>query len=206
MGCHHLRIGSTGREATLIFPILYGLRLIYGNISSPGLSLMSRLRRGLLFLSVSIIPSVAWQVFLLLWLGSPGWGQGAGLFRLPLSGLFSLYPLGPATLDVVEVVVVPGLICLSVSIVSLWKDPLARKRVELWALLLNYILLVTLLYPDPLIELYAAGRISIPVVLSAVYSLSVVKSKWWFYCCAGLWLVSTVAYILNPTLGLFHRL
>jgi hypothetical protein len=196
-------LAALGRETALLFPILYVLRLFFEN--ELNLSLMHKLRRSLLFLTVSTAPAVLWQLFLLLWLGSTGWGQGMGLFRIPLSGIYSLYPLGPSTLEVVEVVIVPGLICLCIGVVALWKDPQIRKQPGVWALVLNFVLLVTLLYPDPLIELYATGRISIPVVLCAIYSLALVKSRWWFYCCSGLWLASTVAYMLNPALELLHR-
>jgi hypothetical protein len=196
-------LAALGRETALLFPILYGLRLFFENESN--LRLVHKLRRSLLFLTVSTTPAILWQLFLLSWLGSTGWGQGIGLFRIPLSGLYSLYPLGPSTLEVVEVVIVPGLICLCIGAVALWKDPLIRKHPEVWALVLNFVLLVTLLYPDPLTELYATGRISIPVVLGAIYSLAFVRSRWWFYCCSGLWLVATVAYLTNPVLELLHR-
>ncbi|HKP53377.1 MAG TPA: hypothetical protein VJ183_12095 [Chloroflexia bacterium] len=197
-------LAALARESTLIFPLLYALHLFFE--SAPGLTFTRRLRKGILFLAVSIIPAAVWQVWLLSWLGSAGWGQGAGLFRIPLSGLLDLYPLGPSTLEVVEVVIVPGLLCFCVAASALWRDPLVRRRAELWALLFNYLLLVTLLYPDPLIELYGAGRISIPVVLAAIYSLALVRSRWWFYCCGGLWLVSTISYLLNPISELLHHL
>jgi hypothetical protein len=197
-------LAALGREATLIFPILYGLRLLFENRSNS--DLIRGVRGSLLFLAVSIAPAALWQIFLLSWLGSAGWGQGAGLFRIPFSGLFSLYPLGPSTLDVVEVVIIPGLICLFVAATALWKDSAVRRRVELWALSLNFFLLIALLYPDPLAELYGAGRIAIPVVMGAIYSLAAIGSRWWFYCCGGLWLVATVTYLLNPVLELLHRL
>lgn len=197
-------LAGLGREATLIFPVLYAVFMLFEATSST--NLIPRLRKGVLFLSAAILPSAVWQIFLYLWLGSAGWGQGASLFRIPFSGLYSLYPLGATTLQVVEVVIVPGLICLYAGALAMWKYPLVRRRVELWALVLNFVLLVSLLYPDPLIELYAAGRISIPVVLSAVYSLAVVRSRWWFYCCSGLWMIATVAYLTNPVLELSHRI
>lgn len=202
-------LAALGREATLIFPVLYGLLMLFGGVEVVGgassLSLTSRLRKSALFLLVAIVPAAAWQLFLQLWLGSTGWGQGAGLLRIPLSGLYSLYPLEPSTLEVVEVVIVPGVICLALGVRTLLRDPLTRRRVELWALMLNFVLLVTLLYPDPLIELYAAGRISIPVVLCAILSLALVRSRWWFYWCCGLWLTATVAYLTNPLLELLRR-
>jgi hypothetical protein len=197
-------LAALGREATLIFPLLYGLRLLFE--SGSNLDLIRRVRGGLQFLVVSIGPAALWQVFLFSWLGSVGWSQGAGLFRIPLSGLYSLYPLGPSTLDVVEVVIIPGLICLFVAATALRKDPAVRGRVEPWVLSLNFVLLIALLYPDPLAELYGAGRIAIPVVMGAVYSLAVIRSRWWFFCCGGLWLVATVIYALNPVLELLHRL
>ncbi len=190
------------RETTLVFVVLFLLKLLFQtNLKATE---VQRFIRAGLFASIAIGPALLWQTFLAFWLGSFGWKEGESLFRLPFSALYQLYPLDPEKLQVVQITVVPGVLCLLVAFIALFQDVEVRRRVELWALILNATLFIALLPAPSLVELFASARVSLGVVLSAIYVLPYLKSRGWFYVCSGLWLASTAAFLINPVLQLFH--
>lgn len=214
------------RETTLIFPAFYAVRLLAGNLGTGGrsqslysLSNIRNMGRAALFALVSFGPIIAWSLFLVAWLGSFGLSQSTGLANIPLSGVYNLYPLGGDALIVVESVVLPGLICLGAgmaTIVSPWfsawrrkgsghGDALGHGHTELWLMSLNALLFVLLLPPPSLLELYAAGRISLGVVLSALLALPYIRGRAWFVVCGSLWVAPVLLYLLNPALELLHQ-
>ena len=71
--------------------------------------------------------------------------------------------------------------------------------------MLSAVLFVLLLPLGSVLDIYAAGRVTLGVVLAAIFSLVVIKSRGWFYFCAGLWLAASVAYLANPVLELLHK-
>jgi hypothetical protein len=200
-------LAALAREAALIFGALYALRGIWEWGHSKQKAEGRKGRHGgtaPTFAALAIGPAVAWQVFLLLWLGKTGLNEGQGLLQAPLSPFYYLYPLRPETLDVIQIIVVPGVVCLAVGLLLIWKSQVARRSAAVWAMVLNVLLFVLLLPLGSLIDLLAAGRVSLGVVLAAIYSLVYTRSRGWFYFCAGLWLAATAAYLANPVLELLH--
>ena len=91
---------------------------------------------------------------------------------------------------------------LAVVLLAMWKREEARKRVEMWALGMNALLFAVMLPSPSLVDLLAAARVIMGVVLGAIYVLPYVQSRAWFYICAGIWLSATAIYLLNPVLEL----
>lgn len=190
-------LAALARETAVVFSALYAVHLLMG--ARP-----PRLASGkaLLFVAIAIGPAVVWEGFIWLWLGTLGWTQGEGLAYIPFSGIWSLYPLPPDKLEVVQVVMLPGAICLGAALWLLWKKQDARRRVEVWALAANAVLFVALLPPASLLDLTGSARVILGVVLGAIYILPLTARREWFYLCAGVWVISTAAYVLNPAIGL----
>ena len=195
-------LAALARETTLIFPLLYGIRLFVEH--DDGIPTSRRVSRVAIFAALSFAPAVLWQIYLYGWLGTFGWLRVEGFPRVPFGGLNTLYVLTVYTLDVVQTVVVSGVICMVVGVLTLWREPQARGRVEVWGLALQSFLFVALMHPDSLYEIYGSARIAIPIVMCAIYTLAFVRWRGWFYFCAGLWLAPTVSYMLNPILKLWH--
>lgn len=195
-------LAALAREQTLIFPLLYVLHLLVEGVTRRERA-RSVLRAGSLA-ALAVVPYALWQLFLLRWLGGLGLGVGRGLVRLPLSGVYDIYPLPSTKLEVVQVVVLPGTICLVVALLAIWRSREARLRPEVWALAVNSLVFAVLLFPEILVELFAAARVGTPIVLSAIYMLPYAPGRAWFYICSALWLSPTAIYVLNPLLEVFH--
>lgn len=189
------------RETTLIFPVLYALFMLFGG---TGDGQRVRPLRVLLFAVLSIGPAVAWQIYLISWLGKLGLGSGPGFSSLPFEGLYDRYPLRGDALVEIAPVIAPGVICLGASILYMVRSRATLRRVELWCLSLNALLFAVLLPTASTVEIYASGRIAVPVVLAAVFSLAWVPSRNWFYFCAGLWTTTSLFFVTNPLLQLLH--
>jgi hypothetical protein len=193
-------LAALARETVVVFSALYAVGLLFRGGTEVGRG--GRVRDAALFAIIAIAPLAAWEGFLWLWLGTLGWTQGEGLAYIPFSGMWSLYPFPPDKLEVVQVVVLPGAVCLGAALWLLWKRRDARKRVEVWALAANAALFVALLPPASLLDLTGSARVIMGVVLGAIYILPVSVRREWFYLCAGVWVISTATYVLNPVIGL----
>jgi hypothetical protein len=195
-------LAGLARETTLVFPVLYAISFFFnqGRASKWTYSLGKKIW----FLILALAPALVWQIFLLLWLGSWGANAGASLVWVPFLGLLSLRPFIPATLEVVQIMLIPVMICLGTALWTMWRKPEARRQVELWVVAVNVVLFTMLLQPASLEAIFSTGRISLWVVLGIIYDLPYVKGRGWFYICAGLWLSATIAFAFNPTSRLFH--
>jgi hypothetical protein len=185
------------RETTLLFPLIFGIFMLPGK-ARPSTSKL------VIFYALAFVPAALWQGVLFLWLGSLGVTSGAGLTPIPFSGLLSLRPFIPATLEVIQVILIPAFICFVVVLWSFWKYPQYRKAPALWLLLAHTVMFTVFLQPSSLEAVFSTGRITMGIVLASIYSLPYTKNKTWFFICAGLWLSATVAFALNPTSRLFH--
>jgi hypothetical protein len=193
-------LAALARETSVVFSAFYAVGLLFRDSSELGQA--TKMRNAMLFAIIAIAPAVAWEGFLWLWLGTLGWTQGEGLAYIPFSGIWSLYPLPLDKLEVVQVVVLPGAICLGAALWLLWKNRGARKHMEVWALAANAVLFVALLPPASLLDLMGSARVILGVVLGAIYILPLCARREWFYLCAGVWLISTATNVLNPLIGL----
>jgi hypothetical protein len=95
-------------------------------------------------------------------------------------------------------------VCLGAGLLLIWRNEAARRSAAVWAMVVNAVLFVLLLPLGSLIDLLAAGRVSLGVMLAAIYSLVYTRNRGWFYFCAGLWLAASVAFLANPVLELLH--
>jgi hypothetical protein len=190
------------RETTLLFPLILGFSMLIDKEAS--IQAKPTTAKLIIFYAIALGPAVLWQGVLLLWLGTLGVTSGAGLTLIPFSGLVSLRPFIPATLEVIQVILIPAFICCVVVIYTFWKYPQYRKTPQLWLLLVHSVVFTVFLQSSSLEAVFSTGRITMGIVLSSIYSLPYTKNKTWFYICAGLWLSATVAFALNPTSRLFH--
>jgi hypothetical protein len=185
------------RESTAVFPVLYALRAL---LEPRDEALTRRLGAAGVFGLISIGPYALWQVFLKWWVGGFGWEQATGPVPVPFSGLLELYPFRPDVLEVAQVVVLPGAVCLVVGLWSVFTSSRARRRVEVWAMIANALLFVLLLPAPSLVELQGAARVATGVVLGGIYSLPYVSSRGWLFFCAAIWLGATFSYIVRSAL------
>ena len=190
------------RETTVIFPALYILFLLLGG--GAGATRARRLSEAGVLAAISVGPAVLWQLFLLWWLGEFGWQRAIGPVWLPFSGLVEFYPFSQERLEVIQAVVVPGVVSLTTGIWAMWRQA-AWRRVEVWALVLNALLFVVLLPSASLSNLLGSARAAIVIVLAAIYVLPYVRGRGWFYFCAALWLIPTLTYLLNPLIDALRQ-
>jgi len=197
-------LSALAHETTLLFSAFYALRLFWQSRVRVGVvqALLITSVFGLLVFG----PTVLWRIFLLNWQGSLGLETNATLLQIPLLGLYKLYPFKPENLEVVQAVLVPAAICTAIVLWTMWRDKTARTSLELWLLLLNSVVFALMLDPIRLIELYGAARISLGMVVAAIYSLPYIKGRAWFYLCAGLWLTPTLIFVLSPAVTFLDAL
>lgn len=191
-------LAALARETTLLFSLLYAMRFLWGDDTEEYRA--PRLSQAAIFIAIAAGPAILWQGFLFLWLGSVGIQQGNNLALIPFSGLSKLFPLSEDQRQVVQVVVVPGIVCLCTGLWAFWENATARKQVAIWLLILNAILFVVLLPAPSLFEMLGAARVSTGLALCSIYVLPYIQSRVWFYFCAGLWVTASLTYLLNPAL------
>jgi len=145
-------LAALTRETTVLFPLAYAL------------AFWPRWRRTILFAGLTLLPLAMYELFLWRWLGIIGTASGPSL--IPFHGLFSnewsLVRQGPEIVGIIF----PAFICIVFVSRALRKG---FWRSEIIALLANIAALVLFL-PDSAWDAYTtAGRVSIGVVLAAIY-------------------------------------
>jgi hypothetical protein len=206
------------RELAVIFALAYGLSLLEPGrmLTALGWSERStgdyrkefgaRAWKALSFLSVAFVPFIVYKLFLRAWLGSVGVPAANLPDLVPLRGIFFWWPWSAAgVLEEARSLVIPGLICLGVT---LWA---AIKRVwstEITTLLVCTLTCVILLAAPSYVDFSASGRISAPVVLAAIIALPTTdglfsKDKSWFWASSALWLSLIPFMFFLPTIAGF---
>jgi len=190
------------RETTLVFPVILAIWLFWEELkTSPG-------KRGRLLLrpfiiGSAVVPTILWQGFLYLWLGNIGLSSGTGLEKIPFIGLINLFPWSGYVIQVIIFAVIPGLICFGAGVRYLLQG---SREAQVVLLLINVVLFIFLLPQESLVELRAASRIMMGVVVSAIFCLPEVARKtkkntlkipYWFFVCASFWICASVLYLLT---------
>lgn len=184
-------LAGLARETTLLFAVLYSLRLLVAAWPSS----LARWRAAGRFGALALGPALLWQVVLYGWLGSSGLTAGPGFAGLPLGGLLPLYPFAGSVLLVLVVLLPPAFLCLAATLRALWREPTTRRRVEGWTLLLHLLVFVLLMPSPSLVDLYSAARVGLGGVLAAVYAAAHFRQRGWFYGAATAWLLASVGYL-----------
>jgi len=145
-------LAALTRETTVVFPLVYAFRCV------------PNWRRTAIFAGVTLLPLAAYEIFLWKWLGIIGTESGPG--PIPFLGLLSsewtLVRKGPEIVGII----IPAVICVALAIRALTRG---LWRTEIIALLANVAALVLFL-PDSAWDAYTtAGRVSVGVVLAAIY-------------------------------------
>ncbi|HMA38401.1 MAG TPA: hypothetical protein VKY74_28390 [Chloroflexia bacterium] len=183
-------LAGLARETTLLFAVLYSLRLLIDAWPARPRELGARAMFG----ALAVGPALLWQVGLYCWLGSSGLTAGPGFAVLPLAGLIPLYPFAGSVLLVLLALLPPAFLCLGAALRRLWIDPAARQRTEIWVLLLHIVFFVLLLPSPSLVDLYSAARLGLGGVLAAVCAVAYFPWRGWFYGAAAVWMLAALSY------------
>ena len=196
-------LAALTRETTAIFALGYaGALLLDGAVGGDW---RARIRHGwpqaAIFLAIALGPLLVYKVFLLAWLGA-GHDVGIPLSRLPFAGLwYWRYWDVPSRMEEVRTVVYPGLIAGGVAAYALYRRIL---RPEVALLLVNVLVFIVFLQADAYVEIQAASRVTMGVVLAAILCLpwlgAQAARRAWFWICAALWLSLVPFWLGFPTM------
>ncbi|MGZ4401062.1 MAG: hypothetical protein ACXVYM_09345, partial [Gaiellaceae bacterium] len=159
-------LAGLARETTLLIAVTVAVVHVARSPREPG-----QLRRAAGFVTVAVLPYLAWRAFLAAWLGSAAAHPGLTVGVIPFSGLIEA-----TRLDVWPVlgVAVPatalGLACL-LRLRNAWRD-------ETFAALGVSLVLLAVYLPAESYRAYeSAGRLQIGAVLLALVSLPALRAK-----------------------------
>jgi hypothetical protein len=198
-------LAALTRETTVLFAFLYGGTLLVEHISADHRRVQrsARWRDLALLWSLAMGPLLAYRVFLSVWLGSSNVPNRVWPELVPFHGLFAEWPWTPfvrleASLAILSVVV-PALVCAAVAVWALRKGV---RRVEVWALLGNFLLFVVLLNSSSYFDVYATQRVSAGVMLSALFCLPwfdrvTKRNHTWLLVATVFWLVPAPLLLLT---------
>lgn len=186
------------RESVVVFPAVYGLALLLAGVGSWRARVAAHWWTAAVFGGIAFLPFAAYKAFLTLWLGSAGVPKGVQPMLIPLAGLFALWPWHGDQIWQVVTVVLPAAI---VTALALWALRRGHATVEVWTLLANATLYVAMLWPASYLDAAAPARVSLGVVLGALYCLPIFDDltrgkRRWLAVCAGLWTATTFALLL----------
>jgi hypothetical protein len=213
-----LGLAAITREVSLLFGLPYLLVVL----RQPNLPLNHRFLRAALSVLLMAGPYILWESFLRLWLGTWGFLSSPNSFTLiPLGGYFQVFDGQGFYVLMALIAIIPSLLLLGLAIWTLLRT--RTNQAELWALVLNVIVLVIFLPKESYQDLIGTGRINLGVIIAAFFSLPYLadlklklKPKaatpqtgvttttsaipLWFLICALLWCFFTlVLFLANPT-------
>lgn len=184
------------RETAGLFALLYaGAVLIAGGGRWPD-RVRANWRPAALLLGLSFLPYLLLKVFLLLWLRSSGLTPSLQIQPVPFGGILSYWPWAPGQVEEVRTLVIPAIIAGAAAAWGLLRGTL---RPEVWALLLNVLVLVVLLGPGPWVDISSSGRITIGIALAAVMCATLLPRRGWFWASSALWLSPMAVWLVLPT-------
>jgi hypothetical protein len=180
------------REIAGLFPLVLGGSLLLRQ--APG-----QRRLGATVLALALGPYVLWKVLLGHLLGGAGLMTALLPDPIPLHGLFSYWPWPAAQQQCLESAVLPAILLL--CLIG-WAFARGFSSTEAWLLLANILILIVLLPPASYAEWKATGRITVGVVLAALYCLPLLDRvthhrRWWLWVVGTLWLALTPSLLLH---------
>jgi hypothetical protein len=194
------------RETTAVFAVVYGGALLAGGVRGTSLSQRARAnwRRATTLLVVALAPFAVYKLFLLLWLGSLGTPASVRFEVIPFAGLAAYWPWSGFQVVELLCVVMPALLCAVVALRALRADLLSPA---IWTLLANVVLFVLLLPASSYIDQFASARLTLGVVLAALYCIPICDVRYanrrtWLALCAALWLM----FLPLQAVGMLHGL
>lgn len=190
------------REATAVFPVVYGVTLLFQGEGPPRHRLRVNWPDATSFLALALLPLVSYKAFLLIWLGSLGLRLETippFLQSVPFAGILHYWPWDPPHIEQVRSVVFPALICAAMGAWALWRR---LWRTEVVALFANVIPFVVLLSSNSYADIYASSRITAGVVMAAILCLPTFRllssDRSWFWSSSALWLSLVPFWLLAP--------
>lgn len=194
------------RETTAVFPIVYGCWFLLGGgmVGRLRERVTTNWRLSATLLSVALLPYACYKLFLFLWLGSLGAPASVRFEALPFAGLAHYWPWSGFQYVEVLSVVLPAMICAAAALRAL---PTRLGSPAIWALLANVLLFVLLLPASSYIDQFASSRITLGVVLAALYCIPDLDAHYsgrrlWLALSAALWLM----FLPIQALGMLHGL
>jgi hypothetical protein len=186
------------RETAGLFPLLFAIAEVAGGTGSWRDRVRANWRAAGILLLLSFGPFVLLKAFLLVWLRSFGLTQQLGL--VPFGGILAYWPWQPGQVEEVRSIVLPAILC---GAAATWALLRGIMRVEVWALLVNVLVLVVFLGQASWVDLSSSGRITMGVALAAVMAAAVIARRGWFWAGAALWLSPMATWIVLPTAAYF---
>jgi hypothetical protein len=177
------------RETTALFPVMYGLGLMFARPIEDGETsgLRARLTPAIAVIALSVVPLLVYKAFLVAWLGTHA-DPGLLLERFPFLGLYRA-PWSPGWVEGLRTVVIPALIAGGAALLMVWRRP---RIVAPWLLLLNVLVFVVFLHRTSYEDISASGRVTTGVALAAVLCVPVAArllgTRSWFWASTTLWL------------------
>jgi hypothetical protein len=170
------------RETAALFAVVYAAAELLAGGAPWRERARANWRPAALLLTLSLGPYLLLKAVLLAWLRSPG---VVPLFQaIPFGGVLGFWPWGPGTAEQVRTIALPAVICAGAAA---WALATRNRRVEIWAMLLNALLLV-FIGPATWLDLSSSSRIAMGVALSAVLCAPLIARRGWFWASTALWL------------------
>jgi hypothetical protein len=203
------------RELAAVFAVVYGLSLLEPSRVLVGIwrerrltgdqwkGVVKRSWRALSFLVIALLPFGAYKVFLRVWLGSVGVPAAHLPDLVPLRGIFFWWPWSAeGGMEEARSLVIPGLICLGVTLWAIAKRSWSTEILNLFACTMLYVILLA---APAYIDYQASGRLSAPVVLAAIATLPTTDrlfagNRSWFWASSALWLSLVPFMFFLPTI------
>jgi hypothetical protein len=204
-------LAALARETAVVFTVCYVLSDLLRTEGDPAAwpsALRSRWRPAALLAVLGLGPLVVYKLLLLIWLGGAGAGLSSFFEPLPFGGLLAF----AGHFDIQQrlaliSVVAPGMLAAAVGIFAILRGV---RRPEIWALLANVVLFVVFLSRNSYIDFGASARVTIGVVLAAVFCVPAFdrvlgNRREWFLACTVLWLWVSPSWLLAPAVAYgFH--
>jgi hypothetical protein len=179
------------REIVGIFPLVIGGSLLLRRAAWQR-------RQGATLLVLAFGPYAVWKALLAHWLGGSGITAARLPDPVPFHGLLTYWPWPAAQWQCVEGAVLPATLLL---LMIAWALAAGCMATEIWLLLANILILVVLLPSASYAEWKATGRITVGVVLAALYCVPALdrlaRMRWWLWATGALWLALTPSLLLS---------
>jgi hypothetical protein len=181
------------RETTAVFAVLYGLALVLAGATRQTwrATVAANWRPTATLLGIALVPFALYKLFLLVWLGDLGVPPDMRFEVVPFAGILAHWPWEGHQVIIVETVILPALICAGMGI---WALARRQWQVEVVTLLANVLLFVVLLPAASYTDHFAAARITIGVILAALYCVPAFDEltrgqRLWLLAATSLWMV-----------------
>lgn len=200
--CFGLALLTRDKAALLAAVYILGFLVTGEGWASGGwVSAIRRMLPATILLGVmTLLPYAALKVFLYLWMHSVAIAPGQQV--APLAAVFAPHLDTPSLLSDALTALVPGLICL---VLTIWAFIRGTRDLSLVALFALVLVTTVTLSPSYFRDVVGLMRVTILVVMAALYALPTIDrvtggNRAWLYLCAVFWLSMTPSLFITSAL------